>query len=499
MSLDGEENDSQHSVNSTHALIPSTSNHENHPTLSPILEMSFRMASSAELSSMLKNAEDGLELHPFDSMMDPDEEELDGIVTDENSVPSNERLLGIAFLTFSSFAITQMIFAFIAGSQAMMGDSAAMLVDSITYLFNYIAERKKHHFDTAASVALQQQQEDPEDPIKAERIRKRNRRKMVLQLEILPPTISVSTLVIVTIYVTTKAIRLLRLDMHRSRSEQHRPNVNLMLAFSVCNLVLDGLNVFCFARAKHLMGYSTTANPTVKTSQKDDDDFHGTPFSDEPVANVADPDPDANQGLSHVCDTTHPRADDGNGSEDANCVTASVQRKGYSQVPSCQNANGSHMEAVSDAATVTADNCSYPNDSGPEHSIPNQPRRKLSQSPPSRERHHHHHHHGGNDDDDDDTNLNMCSAYTHVFADTLRSVAVIVAAVLAEVLPNVTPEVADATAAVLVSFLILLSLVPLIQGLMSSISELRAILREERSDMAFYIPSSSTMDHFEMT
>ena len=76
----------------------------------------------------------------------------------------------------------------------------------------------------------------------------------------------------------------------------------------------------------------------------------------------------------------------------------------------------------------------------------------------------------------------MCSAYTHVFADTLRSIAVIIAAVLAEILPAVTPEEADATAAVVVSGLILLSLLPLLQGLSRSVVELCAILAEERSE-----------------
>ena len=89
---------------------------------------------------------------------------------------------------------------------------------------------------------------------------------------------------------------------------------------------------------------------------------------------------------------------------------------------------------------------------------------------------HHRNHHK------EHANLNMCSAYTHVFADTLRSIAVIVAAVLAELWPGVTPEEADATAAVVVSGLILLSLLPLLQGLWRSVVELRGILAEERSE-----------------
>ena len=106
-------------------------------------------------------------------------------------------------------------------------------------------------------------------------------------------------------------------------------------------------------------------------------------------------------------------------------------------------------------------------------------------------------------DDPDTTNLNMCSAYTHVFADTLRSIAVIIAAIVAELVPSITPEVADSTAAIIVSILILLSLVPLGQGLINSCQELRTIYREEKFDsktiMLAIHPSTTTMDHFEMT
>jgi Co/Zn/Cd efflux system component len=488
MSVDGGENDSQHSVNSTHALIPSngSNNNPNDPSpLSPIFEMSIRMASSTELPSIV-NGDDLKELHQFDSL-DPDD--MDGLVMDSSggSIPSNESILGVAFLTFISFALTQMIFAFIAGSQAMMGDSAAMLVDSVTYLFNYIAERKKHQFDTEAAALSAIAIEDPsEDPVKAERIRKRNRRKMVLQLEILPPTLSVTTLVLVTIFVTTKAIRLLRLDMHRSRSEQHRPNINLMLTFSVCNLVLDGLNVFCFARAKHLMGYSTMTMNHIETA-RDVHSSNGLQYSemDQLSTTMISNEHDANNGDCNANDY-----------QDPNSASTSMQRNGYAQVSLQQNGNGGTVESVNGSTTRNDAAIEDTDDKEGFH----QPTDSVTQSRANRTHEHSHssHHHHHHDSEDDDTNLNMCSAYTHVFADTLRSVAVIVAAVTAELLPNVTPEVADATAAVIVSFLILLSLIPLIQGLIRSTSELRAILREEQLDMAFFNPSS-TMDNFEMT
>ena len=83
------------------------------------------------------------------------------------------------------------------------------------------------------------------------------------------------------------------------------------------------------------------------------------------------------------------------------------------------------------------------------------------------------------DDDDADeeepSNLNMCSAYTHVFADTLRSLAVILASVLAEFTSAVTSEVADATAAVVVSLLIMLSLLPLFGGMVTTARALQRV------------------------
>ena len=69
-----------------------------------------------------------------------------------------------------------------------------------------------------------------------------------------------------------------------------------------------------------------------------------------------------------------------------------------------------------------------------------------------------------------------------MFADTLRSLAVILAAALAEIFDDVTAEDADAAAALVVSLLILLSLVPLFQGMVKSAAELWAIRAEERSE-----------------
>lgn len=157
------------------------------------------------------------------------------------------------------FTICQTVAAIIAGSEAMMGDSAAMFVDALTYLFNWIAERRKKQFDQGDIEGVASDSEDPE---RALRIRTRAKRKMTLQLEIVPPLISVSTLVAVTAFVLRKAIRIIVLDMHRDRSKQANPNVELMFLFSTVNLFLDVFNVFCFAKANHALGYKTTNKPT---------------------------------------------------------------------------------------------------------------------------------------------------------------------------------------------------------------------------------------------
>jgi len=308
---------------------------------------------------------------------------------------SNERLLGTAFVSFMCFALVQLLFAFVAGSEAMMGDSAAMIVDALTYLFNYIAERRKNRFDELYSVADDEAKilqlvggdhvgsidvEDRERTLR--RIRERAKRKMVLQLEIIPPFISVTTLVVVIGFVLRKALRVLYLDMHRSPALQGNPNVNLMLAFSVFNLGLDGLNVFCFAKSKHLFGYSTTDRPHAHIGGK-----HAELQNDD-----ADIDMEAERhlhnGNSYRPDNATPRA--GGGS----CPTADAS-------------NGFGDVTAGDFGEVSDD------DDGKEGVV--------QESEPSND--------GVNNDHDDDeeddenkANLNMCSAYTHVFADTLQSV-----------------------------------------------------------------------------
>jgi Co/Zn/Cd efflux system component len=175
--------------------------------------------------------------------------------------PSNENLLGTAFCSFMTFASIQTVVAIFAKSEAMLGDSAAMIVDSLTYLFNWYAERKKAHFETEEWATSLKLLRDIQDDQERQRILARTRRKYILKLELIPPMISVSTLIVVTAFVSHKAIRILILDVHRSISLQGNPNIHIMKYFSIANLGLDLVNVLNFAKAKHLFGYETNDTP----------------------------------------------------------------------------------------------------------------------------------------------------------------------------------------------------------------------------------------------
>lgn len=423
----------------------------------------------------------------------------------DSDTPSNELLLGTAFCTFMSFAVIQSFFAIVAGSKAMMGDSAAMLVDALTYFFNWIAERRKRRFDERYRLSDtlhlsshpddcddEHQQQLQQDPVRARRVRERSKRKMVLQLEIFPPCLSVSTLIIVTGVVMHKSIHILFLDMHRDPSEQLRPNVNMMMAFSIFNLALDGLNVFCFARAKHLLGYSTTVTANNKTAAETtsgalDDGMERGSLSLSLEADLATSTP-ASTGNSNG--NSSPRQQDWR--------LPTQKGSAYRQVSGeCSESEGGGDDPIIQEHVATASSSSNSPPVVVAGTTNGNGMRNPSDSLHNHNNRQHHHHDNRFDHEEEETehaNLNMCSAYTHVFADTLRSIAVIVASGIADVVDGVTPEEADAAAAVVVSILVLLSMVPLFHGLVQSASELRAILREEESEKLFLGHANATTE-----
>lgn len=430
---------------------------------------------SNEISQGSFDDDDGLEMVPVTLALGQANTFDDEHFNDER--PSNERLLLTAFFTFTVFTTFQTIAAFVAGSEAMMGDSGAMLVDALTYLFNLVAERRKSRFE---EYYQELQRDQPcDDPRRRAKLKKRAKRKMILRMELIPPVISVTTLLCVTAVVLHGSLRMLLLDAHRDRSEQGDPNVTLMLVFSCMNLVLDVVNVFCFARANRLCGYATTPK-------------HIVPGSAE--SSVASP-RRAPKHYAQLGDSSE--AADGGLDTDIEDMTfedrfQAIKEK-LAEIPQGMEEFQDEPEHdFSSDTTVTSSNA-----------------RRINGHTHGKEKPHE----DEEDDDDDDdeiqeeANLNMCSAYTvrtlphlgfcqldmsiyahslfvaqHVFADTLRSIAVIVAATVAELADGVTSEEADATAAVVVSVLILLSLLPLLSGLLSTFGELRSIHAEERDE-----------------
>lgn len=311
--------------------------------------------------------------------------------------PTNIRLLIIAFISFLTFALIQLVFALAAGSKAMLGDSSAMIVDAFTYLFNFYALRRKSRLDVALSVDI-----TDADPAHAAYIRERTKRKITKQLEIIPPLISVTTLIIVTIWIIDGSVHVL---LHGVDPNAHEPNIKIIMGFSCFNLLLDFFNVFCFARARHMLGYDI-----IDEERTVDEAFEPTASVKQDKPGEGDFAVDTIYGSSSVLD---------NDSLDVELAAPStnVIVTGYLRTP--------------------------------------KPR----------------------------PNLNMCSAYTHVMADTLRSIAVVLAAGFALIFPDqISPANADSVAALVVSALILLSLLPLLQGLVRNSRILREILAEERSE-----------------
>jgi len=187
--------------------------------------------------------------HPEHHRVDEDLDEL-------SPPPSNKKLLCTAFISFQGFAIFQLVAALYAGSEAMLGDSIAMMIDALAYLFNMVAERQKEIYASK----LKEQNTDSSTITPSKRTTMVLKyRKYTYQLELVPPLISVVTLLVLTILVFKEAIHTLILDAQRDASLQADPDVNLMAIFSAINLVLDIVNVGCFASANHAFGYKTSA------------------------------------------------------------------------------------------------------------------------------------------------------------------------------------------------------------------------------------------------
>lgn len=174
-------------------------------------------------------------------------ESSDDTNVNTSDAPTNEYVLNVAFLSFVGFMGVQAFFAIIANSQSMLADSEAMSVDALTYLFNMCAERIKNRPPTPAELQL---------PVAVREHRIEMKR---LYLEVIPPLISVTTLIIVTIGTVREAWETL---FGNGEGEEEDVSAGLMLFFSGLNLVLDVVNVTCFARAHQAYGLQKTFEET---------------------------------------------------------------------------------------------------------------------------------------------------------------------------------------------------------------------------------------------
>ena len=126
----------------------------------------------------------------------------------------------------------------------MSADSEAMGVDAMTYLCNLCAERIKNAPFSSKELKL------PAD------VRDYKRKLKRLYLELVPPLISVTTLIAVTIVTLFDALNTLFGNnvMKDEKSDGEDELVTVMLFFSSLNLILDVINVTCFARADQAFG-----------------------------------------------------------------------------------------------------------------------------------------------------------------------------------------------------------------------------------------------------
>jgi len=384
---------------------------------------------------------------------------------------TNEYVLNVAFFSFLAFLVTQGVFAVIAHSESMMADSMAMSVDAFTYLFNLMAERLKHRpmkfIDGDVNLPIEEKQ---------------RRRKMVrLYLEFGPPLISVVALVVVSLSALADAISTIQKEQGQVLSDEEsnegEPNVHLMLFFSALNLALDVLNVTCFAKVrdfgfdlpmlkKKVMMYFVRADraedgKTVESSalvMQNDDDF----YAQSGISIIRKSTWTSESGLSVMSDS------EVDGLLENRPSTVSYggrnSKKMARRQKSALTTEGESCFSVEEESDDELLSCTSI-DNGDDDNITSR-----ADSQTNKECY--------NDyNEDNSLNLNMCSAYTHVMADTLRSIAVLIAAGIACIMPSLSPTLADASAAVAVSGIIAVSLGPLLMGLIQTWGEIRILHR----------------------
>jgi len=294
----------------------------------------------------------------------------------------------------------------------VLGDSAAMFVDATTYAFNLCAERKK----------------------------KQSCKRRRLQLELSTPLVSLTTLLAVTFFVSKNAIGTLfypneNYYYSHGDNKHQQPDIHLMMIFSVLNVVVDIVNITCFIRVRYGFGI---AAKKADLSSSSDDELNKKQISLRESLNNHD-----NTTLSFL---QKPLLDDENTDLHPKNDFLNI-KESFNSATENEDLNAIATKLGRHGPLVGADVLMYhiSSDFAPD---------------------------GDSDMEVSSQNLNMFSAYTHVFADTIRSVAVFSAAFIANYNNDIDADVADAVAALVVSVIIILSLIPLLKGIVNTWKEL---------------------------
>jgi Co/Zn/Cd efflux system component len=319
--------------------------------------------------------------------------------------------LNVAFFSFVAFCILETVFGTIAKSESMLADAHAMSIDAMTYLFNIAAEHYKRQPLSQKVLALRL---SPEEQARRLELRR-------LYLELVPPAISVCILFTLTAMTLVEAFNTLLGSSKnaaggeangggegdKEEEEDDDVSVPLMLWFSAANLLLDFVNVACFSRANATYGLNVVVDLHTITKHED---------------------------------------------EESQLLSSATAGDKMLDQPSERTSSSTSSSTIRYAEYGAASSSSYDDDVFDDDDLASISSTDSSTRPPPTT-------------SEKLINLNMCSAWTHVCADTLRSLAVVIAALIATIFPAIPGETADAAAAVAVSMIIFVSLIPLIQGL----------------------------------
>lgn len=343
---------------------------------------------------------------------------------------SNEYTLYVAFVSFVGFMLIQGLVAlYIAHSQSMLADSEAMSVDAFTYLFNLLAERIKNRPLSDAEKSM------PHHVLEFRLEVKR------LWLELVPPLISVVTLIVVTMVTLNEATRtLFRKSNDGNDDADADVSAGYMLLFSGLNLLLDVVNVTCFARAHQAYGLQKAMSVDELLVEDNYDDPLTRDYKRAMMDTMKDDESTyllENGDQSTAKDGKYAENDDNGANEFQQLKSTSAWDPSVPslRVSMASRRRGSMTGAVPETQHELEENFFLDSCLGV-------------------------------------VNLNMCSAWTHICADTMRSIAVLVAATIAFLFKQVPADKADSAAAIAVSITILVSLLPLLRGLAITAREL---------------------------